>query len=451
MGAGAYEHLYFAVNRLCGRDIRTELDCLQQTERLSADQLEELQWERLHRLLRCAYESTPFYRRRFDELGLEPGDIRSFDDMRKIPPTDKMDLRGDRAGLVNPHFRGRVTEYGSSGSTGEPVVLRQATQALACFMAAKLRGHGWHGLSPGTAEGKIWGVPLRGREKLLTAVRNRLFNRIQFSAFDVTGDTALDAFVKMKQRKVRYLYGYSSSISTFSRLLAEREIDSAELSLQVIIATSDVLPDDQKRFLEAYWKCPVIREYGASETGIIAFECESGNLHITQENVLVEIDADGSSGESQAGEILVTPLRNMAMPLLRYRLNDRVELKEGSCSCGRALPLMGRVLGRNADMVRTADGRCLHSLIFCYVNRELLEKGQEVRFFQLIQESVDGFKLLVVPGDSGETEPFAAGVREILGNVTCQVERVDAIPLTPSGKIRYVVSHLGQKGTDRDG
>ncbi len=87
MGSGFSERLYLGVNRLFGRDLRTELDRLKKTERMSVGQLDELQWERLCRLLRCAYESTPFYRRCFDERGLRPGDIKSFDDMRKIPRT----------------------------------------------------------------------------------------------------------------------------------------------------------------------------------------------------------------------------------------------------------------------------------------------------------------------------------------------------------------------------
>lgn len=436
--------LYYAANKLGGRDVERELAALRQSESLPAAQLVELQWQRLQAVLHCAYEHAPFYRQRFKALGLVPADIKTPADMGKIPITEKSDLRAHYPTFINPTYRGRVYQYGSSGSTGEPVLLRQATTALTAYSAAKLRGHAWHGLQAGTPEGKVWGTPLTGQARLTVPLRNRALNRVQLSAFHATERSMLRGFARMQRRGVQYLYGYSSSIYDFSRLLAAAGVDPGALAPRVIIATSDMLLEDQKNFLESYWDCPAVKEYGAGETGIIAFECEQRNLHIAQENVFIEVvDGDGTplSGTSR-GEVIVTPLRNLAMPLLRYRLHDVAELADGTCSCGRHLPLLANIHGRDSDIVYTPDGRHLHSEVFNHINRRLMDQGQEIRYFQLVQHSLDRFQLLVVPGDRGQSNLFAQGICELLGDVECKVEVVADIPRTASGKIRYVVSHL---------
>ena len=435
--------LYYTANRLGGRDVEGELENLRASETLSAEQLAALQWERLQAILHCAYAHVPFYRQRFDAQGLKPTDIKTPADMGQLSITEKSDLRTQYTTLINPTFGDRTSQYGSSGSTGEPVLLRQATQALASYSAAQLRGRAWHGLEPGTPEGKVWGTPLTGSARLIVPLRNRALNRVQLSAFHTTDHSMRRAFDRMKRHKVQYLYGYASSTYDFSRFLAACDIAPNALEPRVVITTSDMLLDDQKDFLESYWHCPAVKEYGAGESGIIAFECEHRNLHIAQENVFLElVDQDGLPLSEGRGEVVVTPLRNFAMPLLRYRLHDVAELKDGTCPCGRKLQLLANIHGRDSDIVHTPDGRHLHSDVFVYINRRLMEHGQEIRYFQLVQESPNTFKLLVVPGDHGHTDLFARGVTDVLGNVDCEVEEVAEIPRTKSGKIRYVVSQL---------
>lgn len=433
-------NLYFSVSKLAGRDVKSALDELMLSEQLTRAELDALQWQRLENIIRTAYDNTPFYRKRFDEIGVSPDDIQCPADLRKIPPTNRDELRTNYASFVNKEYRGRTVKYGSSGSTGQPVILSQSTDALASFFAAKLRGHAWHGLPPGVREGKVWGSPMRGMRKWLMPLRNLATNRTLLSAFHATEEDMINVYRRMVGTKVRYIYGYSSSIYDFSKVLASRDVDSSELRPEVIITTSDVLLDDQKAFLMDYWCCPVIREYGAGETGIIGFECPEGKMHLTSENVYVEAMAD----RERAGEILVTPLINHAMPLLRYRLNDIAQLSYDTCPCGRSSPLIDNIQGRDSDILRMPDGRHLHSVALCYVNWALTDSGQDVLYFQLRQEALASFSLLVVPGPSGKTDPFINGVKQLLGDVTCRAIVVDKIPKTSSGKIRYTVSMVSE-------
>ena len=428
----------FLFYELCGRNVRQEYEGLKESESFSAGQLRDMQWQRLQSAIACAYDNTAYYRCLFDSLKLKPADIKSPDDLQTIPVTEKATVRNEFDNLINRSSGGPSVTYRNGGSTGEPVRIRQSKKALATYTAAQLRGRSWLGLSPGDRVGSIWGAPLNRTGRMLASVRSRLLNRTQLSAFNVTDNTIIRAFRKMRRNRIQCIYGYASSIVFFSRFLESEGVSPEELQLRAVITTSDMLLDDQKEFLESFWNCPAAGEYGAGEAGVIAHECEKRNLHITQENVYLEI---------VEGEVIVTSLVNQAMPILRYRLNDCAALKPGTCDCGRAHAMLANIQGRDADIIQLPDGRSLHSTAFCHVNRTLEEKGQEVYYFQIVQESLNNIRLFAVPGPSGDIASFAKSVQELVGNVDMEVEQVSEIQKTKSGKIRYTVSNIGPRPT----
>ncbi len=131
-------------------------------------------------------------------------------------------------------------------------------------------------------------------------------------------------------------------------------------------------------------------EYGARDAGSLADECPQRGLHIEAESVLLETEGRTPDG---LGEILVTNLYSPAMPIIRYRTGDMGELDEGACRCGRSLPLLKRVEGRRTDFLVTPSGRILHALAIIYVLREVAA----LKEFQVIQETVDRIRVIVVP------------------------------------------------------
>src|SRR5206468_888973 len=119
-------------------------------------------------------------------------------------------------------------------------------------------------------------------------------------------------------------------------------------------------------------------EYGARDAGMVANECPDGGLHIPAEMVHVEVECPGADG---LGEILVTDLMAVPMPLIRYRTGDMGELDARPCSCGRSLPLLKRVEGRRTDFLVSPDGRVVHTLFVCYIIREV----EQVRDFHVVR------------------------------------------------------------------
>jgi phenylacetate-CoA ligase len=251
--------------------------------------------------------------------------------------------------------------------------------------------------------------------------------------------------------KVRpvFMYGYSSALHRFAKFLDENGIDGSSLNLKVIICTSEVLYEHQRKLLEKVFGCRAINEYGAAEVGIIAFECPEGGIHITSENVFLEILADGKPvKDGEMGEVVITGLRNYGMPLIRYRLGDLATISYEKCSCGRGLPLLKSINGRDNDLVICENGKVMHSEIFAYINRDLIRRGVVVREFKIIQSASGGLRILVEKQtDQGAVEALGDAVRRHVDNdVVINFEFVNRIPAEKSGKVRYFVSEMRNGG-----
>src|SRR3990172_3208075 len=172
--------------------------------------------------------------------------------------------------------------------------------------------------------------------------------------------------------------------------------------------------------------CPVVDEYGSAENGLIAVECPEGRLHIVAENVYLEYRPVSPQG-GEISEILVTNLRNGAMPFIRYAIGDLGGPVAAPCPCGRGLPLLGLAGGRTADVVVLPDGR--------FVDSTALVRAME----HLPRFAV----LLAAEHGEGMAEVVRRDFHRILGfPASVDVRLVDEIPPEPTGKLRRFVSRL---------
>jgi phenylacetate-CoA ligase len=188
----------------------------------------------------------------------------------------------------------------------------------------------------------------------------------------------------------------------------------------------------------------VANGYGGRDAGFIAHQCPAGGMHLTHEDIIVEVvDAAGRvlpAGES--GEIVVTHLATRDFPFIRYRTGDIGVLDDAPCACGRTLPLLKEIEGRSTDFLVARDGTVMHGLSLIYIVRDL----PGVRQFKIIQESLDHTRIQLVTDAAFDPACLAgieAGAKARLGaDVQVTIEQVDTIPPEKSGKYRYVVSRV---------
>lgn len=421
--------------------VRRDMESSQWWDR---DRLEALRLRRLHRLLDHAGTHVPYYRNLFKRIGFVPDAIRSISELPGLPMLDKAVIRQHLDALKSERAVG-LARFNTGGSSGVPLIFHIGSERVSHDVAAKWRATRWWGVDIGDPEIVVWGSPIElGAQDGLRALRDRLFRTRLLPAFEMSAQK-LDRFLEEIRRvRPRMLFGYPSALSHIARHAESMGRRMDDLGIRVAFVTSERLYDEQRRQIGGTFGCPVANGYGGRDAGFIAHECPEGGMHLTAEDVIVEIvDQEGVPlPEGEAGEIVVTHLATPDFPFIRYRTGDIGVLDSQMCGCGRGLPLLREIQGRSTDFLVAQDGTVMHGLALIYILRDL----PQVQAFKIIQESLDLTRVLVVSESVAAPaliDAIQQGFRARLGErVEIAVEQVPEIPAERSGKFRYVVSRI---------
>ena len=409
----------------------------------SPEKIEALRLERLRALLSNVGQHVPYYRDGFARQGFDPRSIHTLADLQQLPFATKAVFRAEGERMKSEVAR-PLTRCNTGGSSGEPLIFFLGNERVSHDVAAKWRATRWWGVDVGDPEIVVWGSPIElGAQDRVRLLRDTLMRTELIPAFEMS-ENNLDRFVaRIVERRPRMLFGYPSAISLIAAHAGKRGIALDTLGVKVVFCTSERLYDHQREAISAAFACPVANGYGGRDAGFIAHECPNGGMHITAEDIIVEIvDTQGNVLPADvSGEIVVTHLATSDFPFIRYRTGDVGTLSSERCACGRGLPLLKEIQGRSTDFVVAADGTLLHGLSLIYILRDI----PGVQAFKVIQESRSLTRVLLVtepPFVPGAVDGIVTGFRRRLGNaVDVRVEMAESIPAEKSGKYRYIVSH----------
>ena len=274
-------------------------------------------------------------------------------------------------------------------------------------------------------------------------MRDKLLRTQLLPAFEMS-EAKLDQFIAtLRAVKPRMLFGYPSALAHIAKHAAKRGVDMTDLGVKVAFVTSERLYDEQRSIIGQAFGCKVANGYGGRDAGFIAHECPAGNMHLTADDIVVEIVNEVGQVQSPgvAGVIVVTHLSTNDFPFIRYRTGDIGVLGTTPCSCGRGLPLLQEIQGRSTDFVMAENGTVMHGLSLIYILRDL----PGVHFFKVIQESRALTRVQLVTDEAFASDSIAkivTGFKQRLGaDVQVVVDLVDNIPAEKSGKFRYIISH----------
>lgn len=435
--------LHELVKRHRSRRLRQELE---RSQWWSPAELDALQLQRLRALLRHAGAQVPYYRQLFARLGFDPQQVREVADLRRLPILRKTDINNHRDAFraAGASALQRLT---TGGSSGEPLIFYVGKDRVSHDVAAKWRTTRWWGVDIGDREAVMWGSPIELTvQDAWRARRDRLLRTRLLPAFDLS-PARLDSYLtSLRRQRPRMLFGYPSALCVLARHAQQRQCRLDDLGVKVVFVTAERLYDEQRALLSSVFGAPVANGYGGRDAGFIAHQCPEGGLHISAEDVIVEIvDRHGlpvPAGER--GAIVVTHLASGDFPFVRYATGDVGALDPRPCPCGRGLTLLKSIEGRATDFVVARNGAAMHGLALIYILRDVAQ----IRAFKIIQESLDRTRVLVVAPDlpAAVQERIVAQFRARLGaGVDIVLEPVAAIPAEASGKHRYVISHVAHQ------
>lgn len=411
----------------------------------SQARIAEFQRQRLRSFLQDVAIHVPYYRELFQRGGFDPATVQGIVDLQRLPFLDKAEIRAHGEALRADNAVG-LARFNTGGSSGEPLIFHIGKERVSHDVAAKWRATRWWNVDIGDREIVVWGSPIElGSQDRARLVRDALMRTELLPAFEMS-DAKVDDFVaRIRQRRPKMLFGYPSAIGHIAQRAADCGVRLNDLGVKVVFCTAERLYDHQRSLIEDSFGCQVANGYGSRDAGFIAHECPHRNMHITAEDIVVEIiNEEGRVlPPGQPGEIVVTHLATRDYPFIRYRTGDIAALSAEVCPCGRGLPLLTDIQGRSTDFVVAADGTVLHGLALIYVVRDL----SGVRAFKIVQESLACTRVLLEL-ESGQSQTqinrtVVEGFRARLGKeVDVVVEFVDHIPAEKSGKFRYVISHV---------
>ncbi|MCK5707267.1 MAG: phenylacetate--CoA ligase [Candidatus Aureabacteria bacterium] len=319
------------------------------------DEMKELQSNRLKNLVNRVYERVPFYKKKFDEIGLKPEHIQSIDDIEKLPFTKKVDLRDNYPFKLFAVPMEEILEiHASSGTTGKPTVVAYTKNDIKLWSTVMAR--------------TIAGVGGTSKDIVQNAYGYGLFTGglgVHYGALEL-GAAVVPVSSGGTKRQLMLMQDFKTTILTctpsYALFMAEeaREmgIDPAKTSIRIGILGAEPWSDGMRKEIEKIWNIQAMDIYGLSEIigPGVSFECQGKcGLHISSDFFYPEV-IDPKTGkhveEGEKGELVITTLTKEALPLIRYKIGDIVSLDYSPCpECKRTLPRMSKVAGRTDDMI----------------------------------------------------------------------------------------------------
>ena len=430
--------------RLKGHDTPAVRRSLERTQWLDGTQLVALQLERLRKLLAHASSQVPYYRDALRERGVVADDMRSIGDLVRLPFLTKPLIRANVERLKSA-TAGRLARSNTGGSSGEPLTFFLGSERVTHDVAAKWRATRWWDVDIGDREIVVWGSPIElDAQDSIRQWRDRMLRTQLLPAFEMS-DARVDEFVaRIESRRPAMLFGYPSALTRIAQHAQARGRALDRLGIKVAFVTAERLYDEQRAVIARAFGCRVANGYGGRDAGFLAHECPSGGMHVTAEDVIVEVvDLQGLPVPAGTdGEIVVTHLASREFPFIRYRTGDVAALGTKRCACGRGLPLLERIQGRTTDFVIAQDGTAMHGLALIYVIRDLTG----IEAFKIVQETTRLTRVLLVRGPEypeANSARIRAGLKARLGeDVDVELAFVTRIEPEASGKYRYVVSRV---------
>lgn len=410
------------------------------------ERIRQYQLGKLQKLLRHAYTHVPYWRRVFEACGATPEDMRTFDDFRRLPILTKAIIRENLDEMIARNLpKEDLLPNATGGSTGEPLRFYQDRQYHCWADAARMRG--WYemaGCRPGDRCAVLWGA--------VRDVSSDFSLRERLKEMCLRGTLSLNSFNLSEQRmrtflrwcwwfRPKLLRGYFTAIKELAVFLDENNVRFPKLKGVVLCA--ETVDSDSQATIERVFRTKSHNAYGGREVSLIAMECPAKNgLHEVSENNYVEFEPIDLPGYPGAGNLLVTNLNNYVMPFIRYRTGDiGIPSTLESCSCGRRLPLIAKVMGRTTEVFEFYDGTKIAGEMFIHLMKEFPLK--QYQFVQVSNRKV----ILRMTGADARDPALQARIREayrpyLPAAVAIEFEQVNQIEPTVTGKFRFVFREM---------
>lgn len=433
-------HLLVPIYNYLKKDL--SLKYVEEVERFNGRSLEEIksfQLARIRFVADYAFKNTKYYRKLFDELGIDNPSILSWEDYARVPLLTKDIIREEKENLVSQQFKeSQLRKTATGGTTASPIPFYSDWDSTNRKRSATIAFDKWLGYQPGFQSVYLWQarqdmIELKGLKQKLS---NMLVHRNLFLAGSPLDDQIMECYYqKIRSISPKLLQAYPTPLEIFATFLAAKNY---KLNIPAVTCTAEPLYKRQSQLFEQVFGAKPYNWYGAREAGRIASECKEHNgMHINAYGVHLEIAQD-DYGKKGYGSIILTDLWNIGMPVLRYEIGDVGVMTDSPCACGCNLPRLLDMYGRVNDTFVNSKGQRIPGVWF---PNQFVRSCDEIKQMQVLQHSIKEFELLIVKADnfSYETEQWLKDrLNEFMQEENLiKITYVNEVPKEKSGKVRF--------------
>lgn len=438
--------VFYFLSKKFGYNFSKMYDFVMENQYWSKEQIEKYQTEQMKRIIQHAYDNTIYYHEIMADLGLTPKAFHSLQDLKILPSINKNVINANyEKFLAKDYKKYKPLSRTTSGTTGNPLLYYNDPKSWALNWATKLRTYEWGNYQFGDDFAAIMkgGSMLRKSKKSLkTKLWFYLQNHKYYPIIHLTDEIMENHYHDMLRNKLKIIRGYPTALGVYAEYLHST---GKSLPMKGSFTTAEVLSKENKDLIEKVFKTKHIDAYGCGDGMAGANQCEvSDQYHINIETSFMEIVHDNiDCQDNEEGDVLLTSFEDYAMPFIRYNPGDRAIKGDDNCQCGRGLPTLRKIVGRNSDIIKLANGR-----VFNGISIPIEDWGDRIEKFQFVQEASDYIVLKIVEKQKMSSKDVT-NIRNIMIDnlgvgIKFDLNIVKEIPLQVNGKFKFVISKLNK-------
>lgn len=437
--------LGFRLNDLLkGTSVFEKYKCYLKIFSWSRSDVLELQTRKMKEILRHAYQSVPFYQKRFEEHNLTPDSFSKIDDLNKLPPLNRQDIQNHYNDLISVKADEKNMYRGSSsGSTGEPVRYCHDKNTSSWGWAALYFAWAMNGWKFGDKGLHIWGNPTTIQHqwgKWSSRIKSMIINQVRFPAYTLSDGGKFDEIVSLLYRNgFSYIDGYTNAIYLLSKYIEETGIKLKKKLL--VFTTGENLQNFQRESIENSIG-PVFDCYGCGEIMGIAYEIRKRpGYQVMDPHVIVEFDEEGQKNLDNSKPLIITDLDNYSFPLIRYKNGDLAIPSPGQDYSQSPFTSFKEIIGRSSDIITLPSGGNL--VVPSFFGSKLLRLVKGIKQYQVVKVSENKLIVKLVTDNDfkdRDLQTINESLKEYLGeNISWAIELMDNIDSGKSGKFKLIV------------
>ncbi|MBN1931057.1 MAG: phenylacetate--CoA ligase family protein [Desulfobacterales bacterium] len=402
-------------------------------------QIADYQLRNLKKTLNAAYNYVPYYKKKFNEYGVNPDKLKSIDDIKYFPTLTKKDIKNNYNDLISnniPKSRHLVTTTG--GSTSEPIRFLQEKGVTRSKERAFIFD-GWSrvGYSPRAKAVQLKGRSVGNPDKKIFWEYEPIQNFLEMDSNYLTEENIPLYLDAIKKFYPKFIIGYPSSIYLIAKYI--RALKDEFIPIQAVFLASENVYPWQRQLFQEVFGCRIFSHYGHSEMVLLGMECEdTHDLHFFPEYGFLEVldsRMNPVTDVGKYGELVGTSFHNYVMPLIRYKTQDLGIIGGRDCPCGRKYPIIKDVEGRLQEFIVTADNRLISVCVMGAAHFDVLDYVYETQYYQ---DTPGKLIFNVVPKSGFNAEHkilISKSIKEKVGSdIDVEVKEVENIVRTKSGK-----------------